>query len=123
MSTVTCQLTGSLQKPDGTPDTDVTLTFYPVTELGGSWAADSVLVSSLTVVPDDTGQISTPLVAGAYFRLLIASPGERPQRYTVATPIGGADVDLMEMIAIGRFGWGPPGNMPMPGWGFGPGYF
>lgn len=123
MSLTTCTITGNIALPDGTPGTDCELTFYPVRELGGSWIADAVLIDSVTVIPDTTGALNFQLVAGAYYRLAINVPGEPPLRYTVATPIGEASMDLMEMIAVGRYGWGPPGNMPEPGWGFGPGYF
>lgn len=119
----TCAVTGNLKLPDGTPATDVQLTFTPVQELGGSWAADAIIVDEVTVSPDSNGAISLNLVAGTYFRLTITAPGERPSTYRVATPINGTPIDLMEMIAVGRYGWGPPGNMPMPGWGFGPGWF
>lgn len=117
----TIEVTGYIRKPDGTPSTDVTLTFYPAIELAGSWAADAVIVEEYTVTPDATGYMDFKLLAGAYYRLVIAAPGQRPQRYTVATPIlleAGTTLDLEYMITVGRYGWGPPGNMPLPGWGW-----
>lgn len=117
--TAVCPVTGTLSNPDGSPASGVTVTFTPVISQAGDWPAGVVVTGTLSLTAGSDGTISTQLVAGMFYRVTIGAPGARPQAYRIITPVDGAAIDLAEMIAAGRYGWGPGGYLA--GWGFGEG--